>query len=162
MSLSAAIRNVRTFHQRIGAHVSTQPMLLPCRQHAARWLALQIRDLIHVATEGSDGATDLLLSRLAMTLEEIAEWLEAHADQDIEAAADAWADRAYLLMGDAVAAGLPGGQLFEEVHRSNMTKAPGIVTGTGNAVKQGTYEPPRITRILDGNGESGWRKQFRI
>ncbi len=53
-------------------------------------------------------------------------------------AADAWADRAYVLFGDAVAAGLPAAELFAEVHRSNMTKEPDSA-GTGKAVKRPAY-----------------------
>ena len=40
---------------------------------------------------------DVLLSRAAMALEELAEWVTAHARGDLVAAADAWADRAYVL-----------------------------------------------------------------
>ena len=40
------------------------------------------------------------------------------------AAADAWEDRAYVLFGDAVATGILTAALFDEVHRSNMTKEP--------------------------------------
>ncbi len=82
--------------------------------------------------------------RLALALEELAEWAAAHANQDLVAAADAWADRAYVLMGDAVACGLPAQELFEEVHRSNMTKQFGIRTGVGKAYRGTQYEPPGI------------------
>jgi predicted HAD superfamily Cof-like phosphohydrolase len=62
------------------------------------------------------------------------------------AAADAWADRAYILFGDAVAVGLPAEKLFAEVHRSNM-KEPDSA-GSGKAVKGANYEPPRIADAL--------------
>lgn len=77
---------------------------------------------------------DVLLQRAAMALEELAEWLSAHANGDLVAAADAWADRVYVLFGDAVAAGLPAADLFAEVHRSNMTEELDSA-GTGKPVK---------------------------
>jgi predicted HAD superfamily Cof-like phosphohydrolase len=41
---------------------------------------------------------------------------------------------AYVLFGEAVTAGLPAGNLFAEVHRSNMTKQLDSA-GSGMAVK---------------------------
>jgi hypothetical protein len=43
--------------------------------------------------------------RTCLLLEELAEWLSAHARRDLVATADAWADRTWVLFGDA--AGLP-------------------------------------------------------
>jgi predicted HAD superfamily Cof-like phosphohydrolase len=56
-----------------------------------------------------------------MAIEEFIEWLQAHVDDDLIAAADAWADRSYVLVGDVVAAGLPAAELHSEVHRSAAT-----------------------------------------
>ena len=72
--------------------------------------------------DAANGYQDQLLSRAAMAVEELGEWIFAHADTDLVAAADSLADRFYVLLGDAVATGLPLGRLFEAVHRSNMTK----------------------------------------
>ena len=90
---------------------------------------------------------ELLLSRTAMAIEELAEWLTAHSDGDLVAAADAWADRAYVLFGDAVATELPAEKLFAEVHRSNMSKEPDSA-GSGKAIKGASYNPPRIADVL--------------
>jgi predicted HAD superfamily Cof-like phosphohydrolase len=87
-----------------------------------------------------------------MAVEELAEWIEAHVASDLTAAADAWADRAYLLFGDAVATGLGTEALFDEVHRSNMTKAP-VNPATGKAVKSDGYLAPVIS--LDAADEPG-------
>lgn len=57
-----------------------------------------------------------------MAVGELAEWIEALNDDDFNAA-DAWADRTMVLIGDAVATGLPAEPLLDEVHRSNLRKA---------------------------------------
>lgn len=90
---------------------------------------------------------DLLLLRLSLALEELAEWLMAHATGDLVGAADAWADRIYALLGDAVATGLPASQLFEAVHASNLSKSPPTTSG-GKAVKGPDYVPPNIATVL--------------
>ena len=148
MNLQNAQEMVAEFHQHIGAQVASKPQLLRCNRHAARWLALQIEGLAKIAAEGADGTTDLLLSRTALMLEEISEWLNAHADKDLVAAADAIADRAYVLIGDAVAAGIPLAKLFNVIHHSNMSKIYRVTTGNGKAAKGVDYFRPEIAEIL--------------
>ena len=147
MEMLDAIRMVRRFHHHIGAQVADEPQLLPCHPVAARWLALQVEKLSHTAAQGA--GDDVLLSRVALTLEELAEWIQAHADQDLVAAADAWADRAYVLFGDAVATGLPVESLFAEVHSANMTKQYGVRTGTGKAYRGPGYRAPDVQHVLE-------------
>lgn len=147
MEFDAALDMVSEFHKHIGSPVATTPQLLPCSPIPARWLALQIQKLSRTASQGAGG--DALLGRVALALEELAEWVEAHADQDSGAAADAWADRCYVLLGDAVAAGLPAAELFQEVHLSNMTKLRGVRTGVGKAVRGWQYRAPRIREVVE-------------
>ena len=144
MNLKDAQNMVTDFHNHIGAQIACEPQLLPCRNHAARWLAAHIDSLAKTAAHGADGTTDLLLSRAALALEEFAEWLTAHADGDLLTAADALADRCYVLIGDAVSSGMPLAQLFDEVHRSNMTKLRKVTTGNGKSVKGQGYVPPKF------------------
>lgn len=134
---------VRDFHQHVGAPVSVVPRLLECENESASTLANQIRKLISNEVNASP---DQLTLRTYLALEELAEWLEAHVAGDIIAAADAWADRAYVLFGDAVASGLPASQLFQEVHRSNMSKS--AVGQTGKGIKGKSYQPPNIGPLL--------------
>lgn len=135
---------VAEFHQRIHAEIGEVPRLLPCNAGYAREIADELRQLSKAAAK----STDLFARRLGMALEELSEWCQAHADGDLEAAADAWADRMYLLCGDAVAAGLPAWELLAAVHESNMTKAAGRTTDTGKGEKSGEYRPPKLTEIL--------------
>ena len=151
MSLTETVKIVRQFHQHIGAPIADKPQLLPGEPKEADFIGARIANLGRLARRGADN--DPFLERLALALEELSEWAMAHAEQDLVAAADAWADQAYVLMGDAIACGLPVQELFEEVHRSNMTKMCGIRTGVGKAYRGTSYEPPRIAEILGAHNE---------
>lgn len=144
--MQSAIDNVSAFHRKMNAPISAAPTLLQGNASDAAELA---EILTGMATQTMAKATDddVLLRRCAMALEELSEWLTAHAEGNLESVADAWADRAYVLFGDAVASGLPAEQLFDEVHRSNMTKQLDSA-GTGKAIKGESYEPPQLARIL--------------
>lgn len=147
MHVNSALDDVREFHKKMRAPISRSPRLLPGNATTAGATAVRLQAFADEAVSMAAESGDVLLSRAAMAIEELAEWLTAHADGDLAAAADAWADRAYVLFGDAVAAGLPAEKLFAEVHRSNMTKEPDSA-GSGKAVKGTSYEPPRIDDIL--------------
>ena len=151
MSLNEAVTMVREFHQRIGAPIAVNPQLLDCDPNQAQFLVARIRNLEDLAKKMA--VCDPMAARITLVLEELAEWIEAHLKRDLVAAADAWADRAYVLMGDAVACGFPAQELFEEVHRSNISKQYGVHTGLGKAHRGQQYEPPRIREILEGHRE---------
>lgn len=135
---------VRDFHNHVGAPVSDVPTLLDCDKDSVSTLANEIR---HLISNKANASPDQLTLRTYLALEELAEWLDAHVAGDIISAADAWADRAYVLFGDAVASGLPALQLFQEVHRSNMSKS--AVGRTGKGVKGACYQPPIIGPLLN-------------
>lgn len=147
MDHASAQAAVTDFHLAIGAPVASGPQLLPCRESAARTMADRLRAQRTLAAELSEAPGDLM-SRLALALEELAEWLEAHAEGDLVAAADAWGDRQYVLLGDAVAAGLPADAIFERVHCSNMSKADQPQDASGKAVKGTRYRRPELADIL--------------
>ena len=151
MDLNQTAQMVRQFHQHIGARIADRPQLLVGKPREADFIGARIEQLGRLARRSADN--DPFLERLALALEELSEWAMAHAEQDLVAAADAWADRAYVLMGDAVACGLPAQELFEEVHRSNMTKQYGVRTGVGKAYRGTQYQPPRIGDILGAHNE---------
>lgn len=145
MTIEDAVAAVKDFHMGTGSPVAEKPRLLPGDRLAAATLAEQLSSLMTGITAADD---DVLLQRAAMAIEEQAEWLTAHAKRDLIAVADAWADRAYMLLGDAVASGLPAAELFAEVHRSNMTKDL-VADGTGKATKGANYRPPNLAAILE-------------
>lgn len=83
--------------------------------------------------------------RAALVLEEAGELLYAWAKKDLAGVGDALADLLYVTFGAAVAAGIDLRPLFEEVHRSNMTKKP----GGGLKPRGDRYEPPDVRGILE-------------
>ena len=145
--METALNRVREFHRRIGASVAEGPELLACQRATAEALAGEIRGLL-CRCQSQAAAGDVLVSRLCLAVEELAEWVEAHAAGDLVAAADAWGDRMYVLLGDAVAAGLPAERILDEVHRSNMTKAAGASTATGKGKKDAGFVQPDMERAL--------------
>ncbi len=139
---------VRLFHQRIKAPIAATPQTLKCDPASALLYAQRLGELAKDAADAANGTTDVLLSRLAMTLEEIGEWLAAHAHGDVASAADALGDRLYLLLGDAVATGLPLSEIFTAVHDSNISKLKGVATGMGKGVKGASYQRPDLATLL--------------
>ena len=84
--------------------------------------------------------------------EEFEEFLEAGANRDPVAAADALADLVYVVYGAALEWGIPLDACFAEVHRSNMTKVwpDGTVhyREDGKVLKPPSYSPADIAGIL--------------
>lgn len=141
------LRLVREFHRKIGETVAQSSILL---QHDAKVdadLARSLRQIVE-RFHHSDGPKTQLTQRALMAVEELAEWIEAHNEDDLTAAADAWADRMYLLLGDAVATGLPTEPLLDEVHRSNMTKTSAN-NKTGKGIKSDVFDSPNLERVLE-------------
>lgn len=90
--------------------------------------------------------------RYNLMLEELNEYKDATTQLE---AADAIIDQLYILLGTAHSHGLGGWlvQLFDEVHRSNMSKIPddGVCKfrEDGKLLKPSTYSPPNLEPILN-------------
>ncbi len=65
---------------------------------------------------------ETLRFRTARMVEELAEFCAAHGAGDLEEAADALIDLAYILHGTAIGMGIPWDACWEEVHEANMRK----------------------------------------
>ena len=65
---------------------------------------------------------DPRLYRFYHKIEEVGELALGMANQDIVEMADALGDLMYLALGDAVTFNIPMKEVFDEIHRSNMTK----------------------------------------
>ena len=143
MQIQDAQAAVGEFHQAIGVTISDRPMLLSNDSLVVNQIAIELRDLSRSCLQVSK-ESNVLAQRLGLELEELAEWCESHAAGDLVAAADALGDRFYVLLGDAVATGLPLEKIFQEVHRSNMTKCLGQQTATGKGLKGESFEPPKF------------------
>ena len=65
------------------------------------------------------------------------------------------ADIIYVLVGFAVTFGLPLEKVFEEVHKSNMTKTLGNKREDGKILKGEDYVPPRLDYLFELDKEAG-------
>jgi len=137
---------VAEFHAQIGASVSHDARLLPGPSTAAAEAARHLRSALDEIASIERYKSEFML-RFEIAVEELCEWAEAHAAADLVAAADAWGDRCYVLLGDAVAAGLPAEDVFWEVHRSNMTKGC-AKQAHGKGTKSSGFDKPRLEPLL--------------
>ena len=89
--------------------------------------------------------------RVRLIEEEVAEYIEAEENDDIVGIADAFADIIYVICGAALTYGIPLEEVFDEVHRSNMTKFTEgwSIREDGKVLKGEGYEPPRIREIIE-------------
>jgi predicted HAD superfamily Cof-like phosphohydrolase len=87
--------------------------------------------------------------RVRLIKEELEELQEAFDNHDIVEVADALGDLMYVVLGTAVSCGLPTDQIFDEIHRSNMSKVGGHRDEGGKWIKPPTYSPPYLEPILE-------------
>lgn len=106
---------VREFHEKYGCAISDKPTM-------------------------PDAATLFLRGRFI--IEESAEFIAAAQRADMVEMCDALADLLYVVYGAAVTMGVDMGPIFEEVHRSNMTKLG--VSRDGKVAKGPRLSPPRV------------------
>ena len=91
--------------------------------------------------------------RLSLCLEEMNEFITAIIQNDFIEMADGAADLVYVVVGTLISYGIPFDRIFQEVHRSNMTKTAskayeGQKYGEVNP-KGPDYIAPNIKDILD-------------
>lgn len=100
--------------------------------------------------------------RLRLIREELKELEEALEASDTVEAADALADLCYVIIGSAVTWGIDLASVFDEVHRSNMTKKCENKREDGKVLKDKDFSPPDIQGVLDevadnfDDGPDGW------
>lgn len=84
--------------------------------------------------------------------EEYQEYLDGEKNNDLVEIADALIDMIYIAYGTGVAYGLPMDELFNEVHRSNMSKlgedGKPIYRADGKVLKGPNYSPPDLASII--------------
>jgi predicted HAD superfamily Cof-like phosphohydrolase len=88
--------------------------------------------------------------------EEVAELRAAVAASDIVEIADALGDIVWVTIEAALALGIPIEEVFEEIHRSNLTKLQGerSYAASGKLVGGTAYVPPDLSPILAAHGAS--------
>jgi len=98
------------------------------------------------------GSTQELRVRLIQ--EEFDELKEALVREDLAAIAKEMADLLYVVYGTAVSYGIDMKPVFEEVHRSNLSKVGGFKRADGKWVKPATYSPASVQPLLDAQCEA--------
>lgn len=117
---------VREFHENCGATIGDKP--------------------------GSLTTSDIQL-RMSLMEEELGEFWIAAKDEDLVGMADALGDLLYVVLGTAVSAGIDMEPIFNEIHRSNMTKfIDGKRRDDGKWMKGPSYAPPDLAPILREQG----------
>jgi predicted HAD superfamily Cof-like phosphohydrolase len=126
------IRKVLAFQKAIGAESPIKPTLIP-----------QERAVL----------------RLSLQTEELNEMKEAMSNNDIVEIADAVVDQMYILIGTALEYGFADRLqlMFDEVHRSNMTKfnedGEPTFNENGKLMKPERYSKPNLKSIMDRDFE---------
>ena len=108
---------------------------------------------ILVQSTPADVNEDTKRLRVRLIQEEFDELKEAMAAGDLAAIAKEMADLLYVTYGTAVSYGIDMEPIFEEVHRSNLSKVGGYKRADGKWVKPPTYSPADIVSILEAQQE---------
>jgi len=90
--------------------------------------------------------------RMKLLREEFEEYMEAEEENDLVEIADALADLIYIACGTAVSYGIPLDKIYDEVHRSNMSKlvdGKPIYREDGKVMKPEGWSSPDIKGILE-------------
>jgi predicted HAD superfamily Cof-like phosphohydrolase len=87
--------------------------------------------------------------------EEIDETLNALEYDDMIELADGISDAIVVLLGTAITYGIDIRPVWDEVHRSNMSKKGGSFREDGKLLKPKTWTPPNIKDILIEQGMKG-------
>ncbi|HZY94090.1 MAG TPA: nucleoside triphosphate pyrophosphohydrolase family protein [Candidatus Bathyarchaeia archaeon] len=88
--------------------------------------------------------------RVSLMREEFQEFDEACAVGDIVKVADALGDLLYVVYGSAVSFGIDLEPVFDEIHRSNMSKGdPEVIKApTGKVLRNKNYSPPDLASLI--------------
>lgn len=90
---------------------------------------------------------ELAMKRYDYMREELEEYRTAVLDDNLVGIADALADLQYTVLGTNVTHGIDARPVFDEVHRSNMTKTP-LDPVTGKGGKGDGFSPARVPEVL--------------
>ena len=161
LSLHDAQMAVNDFHRKMGFEFyddlrpsSEEGPLTTC----ATSLQIHATHLLNMGKFYGDGGPrkDLRYLRAHLMCEELGEVLEALEKGDEVALFDGLCDLIYVILGTACIYSLPIASGFEEVHRSNMTKAPQADDPDKERLRQKgpDYSAPDLKGILER-----WRKR---
>ena len=98
---------------------------------------------------------DTRLWNIHLLVEEVGELAEAMSKHDEAEVCDALGDILYVALGVAVRYNLPAKKIFDEVHRSNMTKDYRSDNNGRLRNKGPNYSPPNMRKILEEFSDNG-------
>lgn len=141
-------QKVLNFHKTFGALINEKPTEISEEECQLR-LRLITEELNELATAmGFETYCDLGSDTGVIALE----IFEKIQPADLPAIADATGDLKYVVYGTDVACGIDGESVFNEIHRSNMSKAniDGSINRRedGKIIKSSSYSPARIKEII--------------
>ncbi len=103
---------------------------------------------IAIQPSPADPADETKQLRIRLIQEEFDELKESMAKGNLAAVAKEMADLLYVVYGTAVSYGIDMKPVFQEVHRSNLSKVGGYKRADGKWVKPPTYSPAQVEPIL--------------
>jgi predicted HAD superfamily Cof-like phosphohydrolase len=160
----AGIEMVREFNKAFGCWTEEKPRLFFPNESGERYIEEWVERFEEGAAALKEAAarfngegqqtTGLMLVRMQLALEELAEQWRALLDADLVGLFDALLDRQYVLDGDFHTFGLAAHKLagLREVHRTNMAKlgpdGKPIIGPSGRVVKPEGWTGPDLASIL--------------
>ncbi len=89
--------------------------------------------------------------RIKLLEEEFLEYKKAEAEEDLVAIAQELSDMIYIICGTALTYGIPLPEVFDEVHRSNLSKFENGVEkrSDGKVLKGNSYFLPEVHNIFN-------------
>jgi predicted HAD superfamily Cof-like phosphohydrolase len=103
---------------------------------------------IHCEDKPTRPTDEIIHRRSRLILEEFDELIVAMTRGDLIGIADGIADLLYVVLGTAVECGIDIEPIFNEVHRSNMSKVGGYKNEFGKWIKPSSYSPADLKPIL--------------
>lgn len=91
--------------------------------------------------------------RVRLIQEEFDELKESMATGNLASVAKEMADLLYVVYGTAVSYGIDMEPVFQEVHRSNLSKVGGYKRADGKWMKPPTYSPAQLEPVLEAQRE---------
>ena len=129
-------KSVREFHKKFGLVVNDSPTV-PSTHDRIRVAKLIFEEFLEYC-EAAGLVTNLTWQASFVVVSEC----------DLVEVADALSDLAYVVKGGNVTFGIDAEPVFNEVHRSNMTKEGGAIRPDGKFIKPETYSKADIAPII--------------
>lgn len=146
--MNEMLHDVRQFHDHMG-FATSNPLRSPSLE--VDELVNDIKELSKQAFQLWDSTQDETMYRAHLILEELGEFLEAFNYAGIygmTGVADGLVDLLYVVVGTMVQIDLPYQQIWDEIHKSNMSKQPRTPEDPRCRNKGPDYRPPDIATLI--------------